>query len=179
MQEQVWTWVNDGDEYFYDKNEWVRVRVEGEQWTDISPSPPSERGNESIIERKSPYSITVSAPPLEKRNALNKKGFDVAVWPWASRVVVGRWSHEFSGLTSRKVHISGLPWDHEKAASIQTEHLRIKNFECILFTNSIGQVRRTMSCLAMSEECRWQRHYWDFCLLDLQAFMTNVTELLL
>ena len=65
VQEQVWTWVNDGDEYFYDKNEWVRVRVEDEQWIDISPSPPSERGNESIAERKSPYSITVSTPPLE------------------------------------------------------------------------------------------------------------------
>ena len=65
VQEQVWTWVNDGDEYFYDKNEWVRVRVEDEQWIDMSPSPPSERGNESIAERKSPYSITVSKPPLE------------------------------------------------------------------------------------------------------------------
>lgn len=60
VQEQVWTWVNDDDEYFYDKNEWVRVRVEEEQWNDISPSPPSERGNESITERKSPYSITAS-----------------------------------------------------------------------------------------------------------------------
>lgn len=60
VQEQVWTWVNDGDEYFYDKNEWVRVRVEEEQWNDISPSPPSERGNESTTERKSPYSITAS-----------------------------------------------------------------------------------------------------------------------
>lgn len=64
VQEQVWTWVNDGDEYFYDKNEWVRVRVEDEQWIDISPSPPSERGDESTAERKSPYSITVSALPL-------------------------------------------------------------------------------------------------------------------
>ena len=73
VQEQVWTWVNDGDEYFYDKNEWVRVRVEGEQWIDISPSSPSERGNESIAERKSPYSITVSTPLLEKRNALIQK----------------------------------------------------------------------------------------------------------
>ena len=64
VQEQVWTWVNDGNEYFYDKNEWVRVRVEDERWNDISPSPPSERGNESIVERKSPYSITVSLLPL-------------------------------------------------------------------------------------------------------------------
>lgn len=84
VQEQVWTWVNDGDEYFYDKNEWVRVRVEDEQWFDISPSLPSERGNELIAERKNPYSITVSTPPLEEHNELNKTGFDVAVWPWTS-----------------------------------------------------------------------------------------------
>ena len=56
--------MNDGDEYFYDKNEWVRVRVEDEQWIDISPSPPPERGNELRAERKSPYSMTVSVLPL-------------------------------------------------------------------------------------------------------------------
>ncbi|KAL9134128.1 MAG: hypothetical protein Q9175_004689 [Cornicularia normoerica] len=60
VQEQVWTWANDGEEYFYDKNEWVLVRVEDEQWNDISPSPPSERRTESTTERKSPYSITAS-----------------------------------------------------------------------------------------------------------------------
>lgn len=87
-QEQVWTWVNDGDEYFYDKNEWVRVRVEDEQWNDISPSPPSERGNESTRERKSPYIVTVSAPLLWKRHMLNDAGFDVASRTWSSRVVV-------------------------------------------------------------------------------------------
>ena len=88
VQEQVWTWVNDDDEYFYDKNEWVRVRVEEEQWNDISPSPPSERGNESMTERRSPYSITVGVLPLLKRNVLNVVGFNVAVRTWASGVVV-------------------------------------------------------------------------------------------
>ena len=88
MQEQVWTWVNDGDEYFYDKNEWVRVRVEDERWNDISPSPPSERGTESTVERKSPYSVTVSALLLLKRDVLKDVGFDVAVWTWTSRMVV-------------------------------------------------------------------------------------------
>lgn len=70
--------MNDGDEYFYDKNEWVRVRVEDEQWSDISPSPPSERSDESITERKSPYSITVSALPLWKVDMLNDIVFDLA-----------------------------------------------------------------------------------------------------
>lgn len=83
-QEKVWTWVNDSDEYFYDKNEWVRVRVEDEQWNDISPSAPSERGNESIIERKSPYNITVSALPLCELDVLNDVGFYVAVRTGAS-----------------------------------------------------------------------------------------------
>lgn len=52
--------MNDGDEYFYDKLEWVRVRVEEEHWNDLSPVAPPERGNETAAERKSPYSITVS-----------------------------------------------------------------------------------------------------------------------
>ncbi len=59
VQEQVWTWVNEGDEYFYDKLEWVRIRVEDEHWHDLTPVAPSERGSESAAERKSPYSITV------------------------------------------------------------------------------------------------------------------------
>ena len=59
VQEQVWTWVNEGDEYFYDKLEWVRIRVEDEHWHDLTPVAPSERASESAAERKSPYSITV------------------------------------------------------------------------------------------------------------------------
>ena len=51
--------MNDGDEYFYDKLEWVRVRIEAETWTDLSPVAPSERNAETTMERKSPYNITV------------------------------------------------------------------------------------------------------------------------
>ena len=51
--------MNDGDEYFYDKLEWVRVRVEAENWTDLSPLSPAERTAETTMERKSPYTITV------------------------------------------------------------------------------------------------------------------------
>ena len=58
--EQVWTWLNEGDEYFYDKGEWVRFRVEDEHWNDVSPIAPSEREIGAVRERKSPYSITVS-----------------------------------------------------------------------------------------------------------------------
>ena len=84
MQEQVWTWLNDDDEYFYDKNDWVRVRVEDEQWNDNSPLPPSERALQSTAERKSPYGITVSALPHDNRDMLSDAGFDVAVRAWAS-----------------------------------------------------------------------------------------------
>ena len=53
-------WHNEGDEYFYDKSEWVRIRIEEEHWNDLSPVAPAEKGVESNDERKSPYSIVVS-----------------------------------------------------------------------------------------------------------------------
>ncbi|MCJ1297601.1 DNA-directed RNA polymerase III subunit rpc25 [Hypocenomyce scalaris] len=60
VQEQCWVWNNEGQEYFYDKYEWVRFRVEQEYWHDQSPVAPSERDSTSALERKSPYSITAS-----------------------------------------------------------------------------------------------------------------------
>ena len=57
--EQCWIWKNDGQEYFYDKHEWVRVRVEQEHWHDQSPVAPSAREAMFVQERKSPYSVTV------------------------------------------------------------------------------------------------------------------------
>lgn len=67
IHEQCWIWPNEGQEYFYDKHEWVRFRVEQEHWHDLSPLAPSERESASLLERKSPYSITVSQPPDEKQ----------------------------------------------------------------------------------------------------------------
>ena len=58
-QEQVWVWNNDGNEYFFDKGETVRFRVEAENWHDQSPDAPSELETTSEIERKAPYSIIV------------------------------------------------------------------------------------------------------------------------
>ncbi|KAA6409694.1 MAG: DNA-directed RNA polymerase III subunit RPC8 [Lasallia pustulata] len=60
VQEQCWVWNNEGQEYFYDKYEWVRFRVEQEHWHDQSPVAPSERENISASDRKSPYSIIAS-----------------------------------------------------------------------------------------------------------------------
>lgn len=55
----MWTWLNDGNEYFYDKSDWIRIRVEEEHWNDISPVAPSERNSETVAERKSPYFLIV------------------------------------------------------------------------------------------------------------------------
>ena len=143
VQEQVWTWVNDGDEYFYDKNEWVRVRVEDEQWIDISPSPPSERGDESTAERKSPYSITVSVFPLCKNNVLTKVGFNVAVRTWASRMVVGQRTCESRALSSRQNSQCHRIIDNQQ--STQKEHLHNNDLKCTPFPGSIGRLRRTIT----------------------------------
>ena len=59
VQEQVWNWINEGNEYFYDKHDWVRVRIEEEFWHDISPAAPSERDAETVSERQTPYRLTV------------------------------------------------------------------------------------------------------------------------
>ena len=60
-------WYNEGDEYFYDKNEWVRIRIEEEHWNDLSPLAPPERGTASNEEKKSPYSIVVSVRRAHNR----------------------------------------------------------------------------------------------------------------
>lgn len=89
VQEQAWTWMNDGNEYFYDKLEWVRVRVEGEHWNDLSPVAPSARGGETAAERKSPYSITVSfLRPYGQDFLFIPPGFNDAIWARTHRMVV-------------------------------------------------------------------------------------------
>ena len=73
VEEQVWVW---NEEYYYDKQDWVRLRVESETWHDLSPVAPAEREKVAVGERKSPYSITVSVSfscsPLLVRTFLNK-----------------------------------------------------------------------------------------------------------
>ena len=80
--------MNDGNEYFYDKLEWVRVRVEEEHWNDLSPTAPSARGAESAAERKSPYSIVVGYPSSERSEILTFTGFHDAVRTGTCRMVV-------------------------------------------------------------------------------------------
>ena len=80
--------MNDGDEYFYDKLDWVRVRVEDEHWHDLTPVAPSARGTESAAERKSPYSITVGHAFYFQFSRLTFIGFNDTGRTRASPMVV-------------------------------------------------------------------------------------------
>lgn len=70
VNEQVWVWDNDGAEYYYDKQDWVRLRIEVEEWHDLSPVAPGDREAVANAERKSPYSITVSGVERQSRSAM-------------------------------------------------------------------------------------------------------------
>ena len=59
-KEQCWIWRNDGKEYYYDKHEWVRVRVEREEWNHVSPVSPSESQRALAGGRQCPYNIIAS-----------------------------------------------------------------------------------------------------------------------
>ena len=60
-EEQTWVWRNDNQDYYYDRNEWIRVCVEAEQWHDLSPVAPAQIGTVAVkSNQKSPYSVTVS-----------------------------------------------------------------------------------------------------------------------
>jgi DNA-directed RNA polymerase III subunit RPC8 len=56
--DQIWIWVNDGQDFYYDSHETVRFRIESETWVDQSPLGPGEK--EEGIERASPYAIEAS-----------------------------------------------------------------------------------------------------------------------
>lgn len=55
----VWVWDCDGSELYYDLQESVRFRVEGEEWVDSQPRGPSkdDDGDDADEERVSPYLI--------------------------------------------------------------------------------------------------------------------------
>ncbi|KAF2139129.1 uncharacterized protein K452DRAFT_255268 [Aplosporella prunicola CBS 121167] len=70
--ESVWVWTTEtGDELFFDMEERVRLRVEAEVWTDLSPQAPliagangsggeNGEGGEGSEERRSPYCVVAS-----------------------------------------------------------------------------------------------------------------------
>jgi RNA polymerase III subunit Rpc25 len=69
MQEQCWVYETDGHPLYYDKGEWVCIRIEAEEFYDNAPPKPSERANPVTLERKSPYSITVRCLDLRGETA--------------------------------------------------------------------------------------------------------------
>ena len=71
MKDQLWIWPGEGNDFYYDKNEWVRIRIESELWHDITPTGPSKRGDTTTSERKSPYSIIAS---------MRESGLGPVVW---------------------------------------------------------------------------------------------------
>lgn len=102
--DQVWTWESeDGIPFFFDMGEIVRFRVETENWHDQIPNAPDQA--EFSLDRKPPYSIIVSFPPLflsyshslvrepmaerEKKSIIDiVVGFDADGWP-GTRCLVG------------------------------------------------------------------------------------------
>ena len=59
VNEQSWVWPYEGEKLVFERYEWVRVRIETEQWHDLSPVAPAEREAAALMGRRSPYSITV------------------------------------------------------------------------------------------------------------------------
>lgn len=70
-KDQVWIWYNEGERFYYDKTEWVRVRIEQEHWHEASPTEPGKHEETALSERHSPYSITAS---------MKESGLGVVTW---------------------------------------------------------------------------------------------------
>lgn len=88
--EDAWIWkTEDGTELFLDRNETVRFRVEGEEWTDLSPEKQVPLGEEvEEVERRSPYQIIVSLSlMIATCGRLTWTGFDAAEWTWSADLV--------------------------------------------------------------------------------------------
>lgn len=62
VKENVWIWSNDGNQFFMDKNELIRFRIEEEAFEDQLPIPPHLQDDRMEVERKPPYRIIVPPP---------------------------------------------------------------------------------------------------------------------
>lgn len=92
--EDAWIWkTEDGNELFLDRNETVRFRVEGEEWTDLSPEKAVPLGEEvEETERRSPYSIIVSSGDDGYQLILIKlPGIDATQWAGSADLVGQQW----------------------------------------------------------------------------------------
>ncbi|PQE24671.1 dna-directed RNA polymerase iii subunit rpc8 protein [Rutstroemia sp. NJR-2017a WRK4] len=56
--EQIFVWINDGQEFFFDNQESVRFRVDSEEWVDQAPIGPVKPDNP--VKKEAPYRIIAS-----------------------------------------------------------------------------------------------------------------------
>jgi DNA-directed RNA polymerase III subunit RPC8 len=92
VAENVWVWNNEGNQFYMDKNEVIRFRVEEEAFEDQLPVPPHLQEGSREEERKPPYRIIVSSYLAEGgrlRADEDTIGFRTAGW-YGFGGVVGR-----------------------------------------------------------------------------------------
>lgn len=70
MNENVWTWNNDGEPMYYDLHEVCRFTVVGEEWHDQTPTKPVTFG-EPQEEKLPPYRI---------KGSMKGTGLGCALW---------------------------------------------------------------------------------------------------
>jgi DNA-directed RNA polymerase III subunit RPC8 len=63
LKENVWIWNNDGNQFYMDKNELIRFRIEDEMFEDQLPVTPHVQIDCMEIERKPPYRVIVRTYP--------------------------------------------------------------------------------------------------------------------
>jgi hypothetical protein len=73
-KEQVWIWHNDGQEFYMDKNEVIRFRVESEQFVDQLPIPPHLKNEEVSLQKKPPYALVV------RFRSITRAGQEADIW---------------------------------------------------------------------------------------------------
>ncbi|KAL7275558.1 DNA-directed RNA polymerase III complex subunit Rpc25 [Rhizina undulata] len=60
IQESVWVWNNEGQDFYMDKNELIRFRIENEKFVDQLPVPPHEKDKQTDAEKKPAYALLAS-----------------------------------------------------------------------------------------------------------------------
>lgn len=117
----MWSWTNEGQQYFYDRWDLVRIRVESEAWA-APPTTASDQSDENAVVSKSPYSITVDRTPLLSHMILILVGFNDGLISGASPLVV---VHRFYLVSIVfLINIRGCAFDNEslhKVHAISTE----------------------------------------------------------
>lgn len=107
VKENVWIWNNDGNDFYMDKNETIRFRIEEEAFEDQLPIPPHMQDDRMEAERKPPYRLIVGPPKRTFRTTFNANCFrhllNKLAWGWCRG---GRMKGRRRRRRRRKVSIS-------------------------------------------------------------------------